>query len=372
MFGDWFMRAAVNNGLPLNTVVSSANFLASLDRRPELYRGSILAATVPDAGSPVARALLKHVQAGGQVLLYGPLDRAGGDLLGTLNVRLAEPISGELGVDVRACADRLSAGAYPSRMLHRETMSAGACREVLAEPGDRHTQVLAAVSKDKAERVAALVRRPPGCGGAWAWVRGTNSSSYRGGHLLTPDDPKQWFQGDLLMRFAAAALGQRVGVSKCRPEQRNPVVAVARHNNGFFFSGYTPDLTVELRLRFPQGAPLLTGLETELVDGDATYRMPRAWHRECRAFVAQRQGVIACTEQISGQIGIKRRLQLTGLKDATVCFYPESGSGNRVLMQPDPKYPFVESPELETKVVDDHNGHRLTAEHLNGTLLISW
>ena len=91
-----------------------------------------------------------------------------------------------------------------------------------------------------------MERRGPG------WVRGTNSNSYRGGHLLTPDDPKQWFPGDFLMRSALAALGSHIVVVKHRPEQRSPVVSIARHDNGFFLSGYTPDTTVELRLLLPQ------------------------------------------------------------------------------------------------------------------------
>ena len=57
-FGDWFLRAAVNDGFPLNTVTSTRALLPTLTQRPELYRGSVLTCTLPDDGSPLAPALM--------------------------------------------------------------------------------------------------------------------------------------------------------------------------------------------------------------------------------------------------------------------------------------------------------------------------
>lgn len=371
-FADWFIRAAINNGLPLNTVVSSKNFLKSLEKQPRLFRESVLITTAPDAGSPLAAALVRYVHSGGQVLLYGPLDLAGEELLRLLDLRLEEPIAGRLQLDLRANLDLLTEHGYAHEIQHREAMSAGGCREVLADADDRDSQVLAVVSKGKSQRIAAICRRlPQANGGRVAWVRGTNSNAYTGGHLLTPDNPKQWFQGDLLMRFALGSLGYRLSLCKEVPEQRGPITTIARHENGFVFSGYTPNTNVELRLRLPQGAPILVGQETRLVDGQACYRMPRAWHRECRVLVEQTAGEIACIEQHSGEIGIKRRLMLTGMKDATLRFYPELAR-TRVTMQPEPKFPFIEGPFLPSKVRDDALGHYLEVEHVTGSLLISW
>ncbi len=371
-FADWFIRAAINDGFPLNTVVSSGNFLRSLRKNPNLYRESILVTSAPDAGSPMDLALLRYLQVGGQALLYGPLGHASEPLLALLNLRLEDPIAGQFRLSLQRSPDQLAGTGYPGQMQHRETMSAGGCREVLRNRSDRSTEVIAVVAKEQAQRVAALARRLLPAGGMVAWVRGTNSNSYRGGHLLTPDDPQQWFPGDLLMRFALDRFGYRVAVRKTDAGQRNPVTAIARHDNGFFFSGYTPNTNVELRLRFPQGAPILTGLETELRDGQACYRLPRAWQRECRVFVAQREGEVSCAEQCSGADGIARRLALSGLNDATVCFYPESSVRSRVTLQPDPKEPFIDGPFLAYQTHDGPQGHWLTAAHVTGRLLISW
>jgi hypothetical protein len=253
-------------------------------------------------------------------------------------------------------------------------MSAGGCREVLARPDDRDTFVAAVASSEKVQRVAALWRQLPAPGaGRLAWVRGTNSNSYVGGHLLTPDKPAEWFQGDLLMRFVLGGLDYRVSVGKRDAAQRNPVLAISRHAGGFFLSGYMPNTNVELRLRFPQGAPLMTGMETLLAGGQACYRLPRAWHKECRVFVDQPEGELSCVEKTSEEIGIKRRLLVTGLKDATVRFYPEPEPNRpRVTLQPNPKSPFIEGPFLEYATRDDALGRYLQAEHLTGSLLISW
>jgi hypothetical protein len=370
-FADWLMRAAINNGLPLNTVVSSAALLKSIEAGAALYRESALITTVPDAGSPRGAALVRLVQAGGRVLLYGPLERGGDELLRLLHVRLDRPIAGRLKIDLHVHLDRLSDRPYPGEIQHRESMCDGGCREVLAEPEDKDVEVGATVSDGPSRRVAALTRRFPLSGGCLAWVRGTNSNSFTGGHLLTPDDPRQWFQGDLLLRFALQAFGYRISVCKQTPEQRNPVMTIARHENGFFFSGYTPNTNVELRLRLPSGAPLLAGQETRLAEGQACYRPPRAWHRECRVFVDQREGELSCVEQHSGEIGVKRRMLLAGLKDATLRFYPEP-SRPRVTMRPDPREPFIEGPLLACRVHDDALGHYLEAEHVTGRVLISW
>jgi hypothetical protein len=373
-FADWFMRAAINNGLPLNTVVSSKNFLASLKHDPQLYRDCVLVTTVPDAGSELAAEVLRFVKAGGRALLYGPMDHAGEPLLEALNLRLDEPISGRLTVDVRMNPDQLAAEGYPRQMQHRPAMSAGGCREVLARPDDRDTFVAAVASSEKVQRVAALWRQFPAPGGGrLAWVRGTNSNSYVGGHLLTPDKPAEWFQGDLLMRFILGALDYRVSVGKRDAAQRNPVMAISRHGGGFFLSGYMPNTNVELRLCFPQGAPLLTGMETLVAGGQACYRLPRAWHKECRVFVDQPEGELSCVEKTSEEIGIKRRLLVTGLKDATLRFYPEPEPNRpRVTLQPNPKSPFIEGPFHEYSTRDDALGRYLQAEHLSGSLLISW
>ncbi|NLF10078.1 MAG: hypothetical protein GX594_19180 [Pirellulaceae bacterium] len=371
-FGDWFMRAAINNGFPLNTIVSTRNYLASLEKKPNLYDGVVLVMVVPRVGSPMEAALLRHFASGGRALLYGPADRASDKLLELLNLRLEPPIAGQFTIELRRPLDQLENKGYSDKMQHRETMSAGGCREVLRDPDDSKTQVIALASQESNQRVAALARNLSPGGGIIAWVRGTNSNWYKGGHLLTPDNPTKWFQGDLLMRSALDRLGYRVAVRKSSVAQRNPITTIVRHNNGFFLSGFTPNTNVELRLRFPFGAPLLLGLETELVEGQACYRMPPAWHRECRVFVLQADGEVVCREVTHEADGLTRRMQIEGLMNASVCFFPDTSVPGPVAMQLNSVPPHIHAPLLDYQTQDDSFGRRMTLEHVTSKLLISW
>jgi hypothetical protein len=175
-----------------------------------------------------------------------------------------------------------------------------------------------------------------------------------------------------LLRYALESFGYELAIRKRRAEQRNPVLGVSRCRNGFFLSSYAPNLNTELKLRFPQGAPLLIGTETELEAGHACYHLPRAWHKECRVFIEQVAGEVFCVEPHSGEIDVTRRLQLTGLKDATVRFYPETGVGDKVTFLASPVYPFQTGNFLKAEKRDDYLGKYYQVTSVSAPLLISW
>ena len=176
------------------------SFLSGLSTTPPLSPGgggaggegvfssSVLVTPVPQAGSRLSKAVLDYVNDAGKVLFYGPTDHADPQLLELLNLRQAQPISGELTITLAEEIDKLGGGAYPHKILHRENMSAGGCGEELLNGHDPATHVVARVSDGKNQRIAALWRYTICPSGVVAWVRGTNSASYTGGHLLTLDD----------------------------------------------------------------------------------------------------------------------------------------------------------------------------------------
>jgi len=175
------------------------------------------------------------------------------------------------------------------------------------------------------------------------------------------------------MRYALQAFGVCIGVEKDTPAQKSPMACIARHAGGFFFSGFTPDTTSAIRLRFPQGAPLLLGLETRLCNGETRYTMPRAWHRECRVFVDQAQnGRLACHEVCSEMVGVKRRLVVTGLVNATVRFYHEPGTESKVRMLRNGVRPYLVGDFAAFAVNRDALGGYLQADGISGELVISW
>lgn len=374
LFGDWFMRQAVNTGFPLNTVITTANLPKALSAKPKVFRESILTSIVPDAGTVLERTLLEFVQAGGRVLLYGPLRHASEELLQAVNLRLDAPIAGELAVTLTENPDISHRIETPAKTHHRALTCAGGIQAVVAADEDEYTRVRAVVNGETGERMVALSRAlPEWNGGRMAWVRGTNSNYYRkGSRLLATDNANEWFAGEQLMRHLLTDFGYTFAVDHREPDDRVPMVCVARCRNGFFFSGYHADTTVTLRLRFPQGAPLLVGYETILDAGCSTYIMPRAWHRECRVFVEQTDGSkVTCREMRSGHYGVQRRTQILNLQDATVRFYPETGTEKRVSMVVNSPYPYVKN-TIPFTLEDGSMGVYCEAKNVTGNLIISW
>jgi hypothetical protein len=196
-------------------------------------------------------------------------------------------------------------------------------------------------------------------------VRGSLSSNITNAYLPQPDDPNKLFQAEYMMRYMLAKFGYELRVEKPTIGTRNPLLLVARSNNGFFFSGFCPSTVATIRLRFPHGAPTLLGYETWLENGHSAYSMPRAWHRECRCFIEQAEaGEVSCVETTSEEVGIRRRFLMKGLKGATVHFHPEvRPSGPPVRM---------ENHNQRIAYSTEASGRRLVADGISGELLISW
>lgn len=392
--GDWLIAGAINEGLPLNAVVSSASFLASLTAKPEMYRDSVLVTPVPDGGTALSAALLAHVHGGGKALLYGPAGRAGAEMRAFLGLAAAAPIAGELTLRCLFNPDR---EAPPGRIMHREHINAGAIDTVLGTDIShaRILAVVAPVADPGAQRVASLHRADPAWGGGEvAWVRGTVSASHVGGNLLVQDDPTLYARSEALVRHALAALGWEFGTlrrdseSKDPPpptvlpkgamwdvlmfelaaSQRSPVLGIHRHQRALWLSGFTRDTTGRIRLRFPGGAPLLMGCEAWFEDGRSEYSLPRAWHRECRVLVDQRAAsVLSCREMTAEQMGIVRRFEVRGLRDATVTVLPPPGTKPR--LQVNSTWPHVLGDPPPHRV---HADGRIVCTGITGRLLVTW
>lgn len=363
-FGDWLIRGAINEGLPLNTVVTTTNFLRIADATPAAVAGRILVTPVPRAGDPMDARLRAWVAAGGKALLYGPTANASAELRALIGVAAAAPISGECQISLALADDRCAEPA-PRRVKHREMLNCGGCGEVATD-----ARVLATLVKGEERRAAATVnRRVEWNGGAVAWVRGTNATEYRNGHHPTPDSPAESFPVDRLLRLALVEFGWSLRAERRSPGQPGPTVTIHRSGNGWWFAGLTRSTNVPLRLRGPEGAPMLLGHEAWIEDGHALYHLPRAWRRECRVFVDQAQaGEVACVEGTHEQMGTIRRFWVKGLKDATVTIYPEEGRTAKVLV--DPVWPFFMGHPVEHTVED--GGRRIVCRHVTGNLGVIW
>ena len=371
-FGDWFIRQAINEGFPLNTVVSTAAFVTSFEKNPKCYAESVLVTVVPTPNSAAEDALIRLVKSGGRLLVYGPILHAGEKFQELLNVTVTEPLSGEFDLESRLESDIVLRGKSPTKILHRPLFCGGGLETMVKNSGDQKTRVLAVMTQEGQSRDIVVSRSVSD--GKVVYVRGTNSTDFPGGHLLRPDNRNQFVLGGSLMRLALQEFDFRLHVVKRMPNVAGPITAVARNNNGFFFSTYSPNTTAELKLRFPQGAPLLIGYETILEDGCSTYRLPRAEHRECRIFVQQADfdTTVSCIERTAEELEITRRLEVNGLKNATVYIYPDSHVTKDALNV----YVNADRPWRTGKVTVEHGtstlGHCFVVRDVSEKLVVSW
>jgi hypothetical protein len=54
-YGDWLIRQAINNGFPLNTVISTQSFQSVISEKPAYFNESILVCIVPESGSSLEK-----------------------------------------------------------------------------------------------------------------------------------------------------------------------------------------------------------------------------------------------------------------------------------------------------------------------------
>lgn len=164
------------------------------------------------------------------------------------------------------------------------------------------------------------------------------------------------------LRRALAAYGYDISFVKKEEGTKPPTMAITRHDNGLFFSVYNCNTTTDARFKFPHGAPILCGGETELTDGRSSYRFSRGEHRECRVFVEQSSGVISCREAPPVSARYRRAIRITGLEDATVCLFTEQGCECAVSLAKKTD----KTPEYDTRF--KKNGTYLKGEHISGSI----
>lgn len=260
-YGDKYISEAINNGFPLNCVVSTDIFLKT---SLELYKKSVLISPVPQT-EEIKQRLKEFENGGGKVIYYG-----------------SETAAKKSGIKEN-CVDIASA---PSTI-----------REKLADFG------------------------------------------YSIKFELKSDDVKP------------------------------NALTISRVDNSLTISVYSPNLTTDTLLKFPLGAPVLTGTDTEIKDGHAIYRFDMSEHKECRFFVKQNGGVVSLKEAAPGSLSYHRKLKLSGLKNAEVCIIPE-GDREVFLSSVIDNDSEVSIMDCLKRVEDSENGVYYKAEGLNGAFMV--
>ena len=355
--GDWFVRGAINNGLPVSTIISTDNLVKVLSSDKSTFEASVLFSPVPEAKGEYERVVLDYVRGGGKAIFYGTTARASEEFLELVGVKHEQEREGEMDITV-SHTDEVKKG-YSEKIKHRALVCAGGARESLS---DKNAKALGYAS----DRLLGTYKDNV------AWVRGVVSSEYRRGQqLLVPDSPDEFFASEIMARYALARLGFEVSFKKENAGQRSPVIMCSRSDNAYIFSTYSPDTTVDVRMKFPLGAPILMGYETKLDKGRSTDRFPRAEHRECRVFVEQKEGILSCRECAPVDHIMRRRIELHGLKNATVRFFAEDKYKDGIDIRLNSEYPHIISEKLTAEYVPYAKGGYYELKGVTGSLLFS-
>ena len=354
-FEDELITAAVNAGLPLNTVLDTADLAAVLPTGA--LRGRVVVAPTRVFDHDAIHLLDELADAGADVLLYGAIERGDPDLAEALGLRLTEGVEGEGNLTGRLGA--------PMPLRHPAALSGGGVRE---SPATTDAIELASlVCGGQARSYAVAVPARTAGGGRLIWVRGSASTSgyavdNHGLRSAVPLDPAAAAVPAAVLLGAIGELGYDIGSVRDQPGQPAIVQTVHRHDGAWWFSGYLADTTVRGSWRYPFGAPLLHQRDCVIEKGRALYQFGRSFHLECRLFAAQEQGRVSVRELAPFPYGIRRHFEVRGLEHAVVTVFPPPAALARAELE-------VEGEPVEGTRDADAGTITLSA---HGTLRVRW
>lgn len=329
-FEEWFVRNAVNQGLPLNTVLSTEAFAAMTDEAKEKLRKTIVFVPASGLTGTNGRLLASFVRGGGRAIVYGAVTDPQWRSL--LNIRQDRGLEGEFELACTLRTDTLFVDTTAARMFkHDPLIGGGALNEVLNDAADRATKVSATARQGDQVRILALTRElPEWNGGKVGWVRG--SLPFEGGSVtqLPVRQADDYADLSILVRQLLEEFGYELRQAKPEATNKPALLFVSRRDNGFTFTGCRQDTSVGLLMRFPDGVPVIPGQTIRAGKGAAAYSLDRTFRDECRIFVDQEETTtVFCREYMPNPTPRKvseRFIHVTGLREATITIYPPLAS----------------------------------------------
>lgn len=149
-----------------------------------------------------------------------------------------------------------------------------------------------------------------------------------------------------------------------------PSLTVHRSNNAMIFSVYSRDNTVETLFKFPLGAPVLDGFSTKIDGGYSAYCFNKSVHAECRTFVKQDEGTITVREQSPENLKYRRKIKISGLKNADVALFGEEYCKGDCIVTDAETWKTPVPTEGWKVVSDKENGTYLYGHNISGTIYL--
>jgi hypothetical protein len=370
-FHDHLIWRSIEGGLPLNTVVHEADFV-SLIAGKRLPRSVYLVPVIPGF-ERVIDAALQHARDGGEVIFVGSLKPAPQTLLDALELKIdPAELSGDfdLGFDVRR--DRYASEAFDNLPLRHEPVTSGGG---LGEVTTGSAKALIRATQGSQERAYATVRAAFDKGRI-AWLRGTVPF---GPDLAEPHlrpvlhDPTRYQRSQDLLRLVLSRFGWVIQQDRLSPEIEPTRWFVKSRDGGLWFFGSKADTTVTSRLRVPDGAPIFTGLETQVENGQSIDPFGKTIYNEVRFFVQTDRTARFIVRRVPEGSQYKSALTLEGCAaedTLIICLDRATIAGGRyVLVATDPgNRPLASQVTHDT---DPENGRLIVRNH-TGPLIVKW
>jgi hypothetical protein len=370
---EWFIRGAFNHGFPLNTVISTGNLKKNLADNPDSLKDSVLSVPVSALEGVILDIVIKFVNNGGKILIYGSLSKANPKLLKILGIKNQNGLSGELKLNLNINTQI----KYPEKINHSNLLSDGPLTETTK--GDNVKIIASASNKEGKERILATsINKGKG---KIVWVRTCNScKDGEPGHIPPHYSPEAYFHPENLMRMSLKEFGIEIDFKPKKLSQATPVMTISRHKNAFYFSGCNPNTNMNEEFKLPYGAPVFTGTDTEIIDGKTSYSLPRSWRHECRIFIKQAErSELTVKELHAAHPTAHKRLFLKGLKDAEIIFFPETGyKDNTFIINDENALNYISYPinqgdiNITSEQTNSSNDTYLKYSNITGNILISW
>lgn len=373
---DMFLGEAIQQGLPLNTVIGTDNFRGLVAQGSEQFDASVVVAPVSAYASVRA-----FIDGGGQVLFYGALSGASDALLRTLGLANAGSIVGEVRVDCAEEIDGYRCGGLGCVAHVHPQFSAGGLTEVLAACGDESVEVIAHATSNSggSSRIVAMTRSLSATQRV-GFVRsllpaaaevdlGMPRFDYAGEDVVYPVEQ--------LMRTALYAFGWQFKFQAYEATCTNPRLCISRSENAFYFSVFAPDASAVIQASTPFGAPVLTEMEALISANSAEWHPAKSWHKECRCFVRQDEGsVISSKVLFAAYPEYHDRRAYHNLKEADVVFFPPLDRLDSLEVVHTAKsaevHELLAHVPLDYKLKTDASGTYVVLRGITGSLCFSW
>ncbi|UKS28727.1 hypothetical protein LOZ80_07315 [Paenibacillus sp. HWE-109] len=319
-FHDWLIRNAINEGLPLNTVLGTDTFRMMSEEAKAKMKGTVLLVSTLGLSAERLSEIEELVQEGAHVLFYGDVREPA--LLELLQLTRDEELEGDFQLHISLKQDEVDNNEPAHLLRHRAEIGDGGLALTLR--AGSNAQVHASATQQGRERVFAISRAVNK--GRMGWMRGSLPFEPAGVTHLPVRQPDECYDSSVLLRYMLQVFGYAITQKKQNQSSQAALFFVSRHENAFWFTGCKQDTTVQLHLGMPEGVPLFPGQSVQLGGATGLYALDRTFHEECRIFVLQKDRTkVLCRENQAFPTWKRqsnRNLSVWHLSNADVTVFP--------------------------------------------------